>query len=104
MDKRLLLVLLQLNAAPGTLPRMTTPFKGTHMRRRNSQFGVFFGHGSVGEHEASVGAEESAVPYRGHGAAARWPPAQVKGSGLQSTVQVIPQTPQLCRQPGRNQR
>lgn len=33
------------------------------MKRRNSQFGVFFGHGSVGEHEAPMGAEKSAVSY-----------------------------------------
>lgn len=48
-------------------------------KRRNSQFGVFFGHGSVGEHETPVGTEKSAVSYRGDGAAARRPPARAKG-------------------------
>lgn len=59
------------------------------MKRRNSQFGVFFGHGSVGEHESPVGAEKGTVSYRGHGAASRRPPAWAKESGLQSLVRLF---------------
>lgn len=59
------------------------------MKRRNSQFGVFFGHGSVGEHEAPMGAEKSAVSYWGHRAASRRPPAQAKESSLQSLVRLF---------------
>lgn len=54
------------------------------MKRRNSQFGILLRHGSEGEHEASVGAEQSAVSHRGDGAASRRPPARAKESGLQS--------------------
>lgn len=54
--------------------------QGRGERRRNSQLGVFFGHGSIGEHEAPVGAEQSAVPQRGNGAAPRWPPARANGN------------------------
>lgn len=56
------------------------------VKRRNSQFGIFLGHGSEGEHEASVGAEQSAVSHRGDGAASRRPPARAKESGLQSLM------------------
>lgn len=59
------------------------------MKRRNSQFGVFFGHGSVGEHQASVGAEENAVAHRGDRAAARRPPARGEERGLGQPAQAL---------------
>jgi len=68
---------------------MKAPGKGRRVKRRNSQFGVFFGHGSVGEHEAAVGAEQSAVSDRGHGAASRRPPVRAKQSGLQGSVRLF---------------
>ena len=34
------------------------------MKRRNSQFRIFFGHGSKCKHEAPVGTQESAVSDR----------------------------------------
>lgn len=37
------------------------------MKRRNSQFRIFFGHGSKCKHEAPVGTQESAVSNRDTG-------------------------------------
>lgn len=62
--------------------------KGKCVKGRNSLFGVFFGHGSKGEHEAPVGTEQDTVCYGGHGAAARRSPA--KGKRFGKLDQVIP--------------
>lgn len=60
--------------------------KVRRVKRRNSQFGVFFGHGSVGEHQAPMGTEQDAVSHRGDRAAARRPPARAEESGYRSWV------------------
>lgn len=74
------------------------------MSKRNSQFRVFFGHGSIGEHEAPMGTEKSAVSYRGHRAASCWPPAQAKKRNSKWFVSVVrlfhveEKKSQVCRQ------
>lgn len=83
------------------LPRLLA--KGRRVKGRNSLFGVFFGHGSKGEHEAPVGTEQDTVCYGGHGAAARWPPAKGKRFGKLDRV-IPPKPPQFFGKPGRNHR
>lgn len=43
-------------------PRIYLKKKSAQLNGRNSQFRVFFGHGSKGEHQASVRTEEVPIP------------------------------------------